>query len=135
MFIPKRTKFRKYQKGRSKAVEGNTSSIQFGRYAILSQGNTRLKSNIIEAVRRTMTRQLKRTGQVWIRVYPDYSVTAKALQARMGKGKGGVSYWACRVKAGQILYEIDGVHSSLAKQAAALADSKLPIKTTFIQID
>ena len=133
MFIPKRTKFRKYQKGTTKAVESNRSTLQFGRYAIQSLESTRLKSSTIEAVRRTITRQLKRTGQVWVRIFPDFSVTAKALQARMGKGKGGVSYWACRIKAGQILYEIDGVNLSLAKQAAALADSKLPIKTSFLQ--
>lgn len=135
MFIPKRTKFRKYQKGTTKAVEGNRTTLKFGRYAIQSLESTRLKSSTIEAVRRTITRQLKRTGQVWIRIFPDFSVTAKALQARMGKGKGGVSYWACRIKAGQILYEIDGVKLPLAKQAAILADSKLPIKTQFLQKD
>lgn len=135
MFIPKRTKFRKYQKGTIRAVQGNRTFLQFGRYAIQSLESTRLKSNTIEAVRRTITRQLKRTGQVWVRVFPDFTVSAKALQARMGKGKGGVSYWACRIKAGQILYEIDGVNPTLAKQAAVLADSKLPVKTHFLQRD
>jgi large subunit ribosomal protein L16 len=135
MYTPKRTKFRKYQKGDADRIESNISRLHFGKYAIRSLGKGRLRSNTIEAVRRVITRKLKRSGQVWIRLYPDLPVTAKPLEVRMGKGKGAVAYWACRIKAGQILYEIDGVSCVLAKQAALLADSKLPIKTAFSRAD
>ena len=136
MYAPKRTKFRKQQKGNTRnSVESNTSRLQFGRYGIRCLTSGRLKSRTIEAVRRVITRRLKRNGQVWIRVYPDQPVTAKPLEVRMGKGKGALSYWGCRVKAGQFLYEIDGVSCALAKQAQLLADSKLPIKTQFSKLD
>lgn len=145
MYAPKRTKYRKQQKGRSGGVESNNSQIWFGKYAIKSLDHTRLKSSTIEAVRRAITRKLKRSlvgdgmskrgGQLWIRTYPDLSVTSKPLEVRMGKGKGSLSYWASRIKVGQILYEIDGVSCALAKEAALLAASKLPLRTTFIKSD
>lgn len=135
MLSPKRTKYRKQQKGKLGNIRPNTTRLQFGKYGVKSLASGRIKAKTIEAVRRVITRKLKRGGQVWIRVYPDIAVTAKPLEVRMGKGKGAASYWICRVKAGQILYEIDGVSLSLAKQAALLAYYKLPIKTTFSVVD
>jgi large subunit ribosomal protein L16 len=129
MYPPKRTKYRKQQKGRAQLVESNQSKLSFGRYGIRALESGRLRLNTIEAVRRVITRKLKRSGQVWIRVYPDISVSAKPLEVRMGKGKGGPSYWICRIKAGQLLYEFDGASLTLAKQASLLAGSKLPFAT------
>jgi large subunit ribosomal protein L16 len=131
MYPPKRTKYRKQQKGRAHSVESNQSDVSFGKYAIRALESGRLRLNTIEAVRRVITRKLKRSGQVWIRVYPDINVTAKPLEVRMGKGKGAPSYWMCRIKAGQLLYEIDGVSRILAKQASLLAGSKLPFTVRF----
>ena len=131
MYPPKRTKFRKQQKGRAQSVESNQSNLSFGRYGIRASESGRLRLNTIEAVRRVITRKLKRSGQVWIRIYPDISVSAKPLEVRMGKGKGAPSYWVCRIKAGQLLYEIDGVSPILAKQASLLAASKLPFAICF----
>ena len=131
MYPPKRTKYRKQQKGRAQLVESNQSKLSFGRYGIRALESGRLRLNTIEAVRRVITRKLKRSGQVWIRVYPDISVSAKPLEVRMGKGKGGPSYWICRIKAGQLLYEFDGVSLTLAKQASLLAGSKLPFAIRF----
>jgi large subunit ribosomal protein L16 len=131
MYPPKRTKYRKQQKGRAQSVESNQSNLSFGKYGIRALESGRLCLNTIEAVRRVITRKLKRSGQVWIRIYPDISVSAKPLEVRMGKGKGAPSYWICRIKAGQLLYEIDGVSSILAKQAFLLAASKLPFAIRF----
>ena len=131
MYPPKRTKYRKQQKGRAQLVESNQSKLSFGRYGIRALESGRLRLNTIEAVRRVVTRKLKRSGQVWIRVYPDISVSAKPLEVRMGKGKGTPSYWICRIKAGQLLYEFDGVSLTLAKQASLLAGSKLPFAIRF----
>jgi large subunit ribosomal protein L16 len=131
MYPPKRTKYRKQQKGRAQSVESNQSDVSFGKYAIRALESGRLRLNTIEAVRRVITRKLKRSGQVWIRVYPDINVSAKPLEVRMGKGKGAPSYWVCRIKAGQLLYEIDGVSRILAKQASFLAASKLPFTVRF----
>ena len=131
MYPPKRTKYRKQQKGRAQLVESNQSKLSFGRYGIRALESGRLRLNTIEAVRRVITRKLKRSGQVWIRVYPDISVSAKPLEVRMGKGKGSPSYWICRIKAGQLLYEFDGVSLTLARQASLLASSKLPFAIRF----
>ena len=131
MYPPKKTKYRKQQKGRAQSIESNQSHLSFGRYGIRALESGRLRLNTIEAVRRVLSRKLKRSGQIWIRVYPDISVSAKPLEVRMGKGKGAPSYWVCRIKAGQLLYEIDGVPSILAKQACLLAASKLPLSVGF----
>lgn len=131
MLQPKHTKYRKHQKGRNRGIQSNQPNIKKGRFAIVSLSSTRLSANQIEAVRRVITRKLKRGGQVWVLAHPSLSVTEKPLEVRMGKGKGALSYWACRIKKGETLYEIDGVDLSKAKQAFLLADSKLPIKTTF----
>jgi large subunit ribosomal protein L16 len=118
-------------KRRAHLVESNQSNPSFGKFGIRALESGRLRLNTIEAVRRVITRKLKRSGQVWIRVYPDISVSAKPLEVRMGKGKGAPSYWICRIKAGQLLYEIDGVSPLIAKQASLLAASKLPFAIRF----
>src|SRR4051794_30198601 len=102
MLSPKRTKFRKYQKGRIGGIKPNTNQLQFGRYGIKTIEPGLIKAKTIEAVRRVMTRKFKRTGQIWIRIFPDHPVTAKPAEVRMGKGKGNLSYWASKVQSGQI---------------------------------
>ena len=137
MLQPRRSKYRKNQKSTlgtctsRGTIQTNQPQTALGRYKIISLSITRLRAATIEAVRRVITRKLKRTGQVNVNVHPSLSVTEKPLEVRMGKGKGSLSYWACRVKKGETLYEIDGVDLSRAKQAFILADSKLPIKTVF----
>ena len=137
MLSPKRTKFRKYQKGKSrqKGVESNLTELEFGRYGLKSVESGRIQAKTIEAVRRVMTRSFKRSGQIWIRIFPDIGITAKPAEVRMGKGKGSPSHWICRVKPGQILYEMDGITASLARRAADLAAQKLPVKTAFLSTE
>jgi large subunit ribosomal protein L16 len=132
MLSPKRTKFRKYQKGRRKGIRSNLKELEFGRYGVKSLESGRIEAKTIEAVRRVMTRTFKRSGQIWIRLFPDIGVTAKPAEVRMGKGKGAPSHWICRIQPGQILYEMDGVSYPLAQQAARLAAQKLPVKTAFL---
>ena len=132
MLHPKRTKFRKYQKGRVQGILSNTTMLQFGQYGIKALETGRIPAKNLEAVRRVLTRKFKRTGQIWIRVFPDIAISAKPAEVRMGKGKGSPSYWVCRIQKGQILFEMDGISSQLAKQAALLAYYKLPLKTKFI---
>lgn len=135
MLSPRRTKYRKYQRGGKKGVQSNMTELQFGQYGLKALQNGQIHAKTLEAVRRVMTRHFKRTGQIWIRVFPDIVVTAKSAQVRMGKGKGSPSHWICRIQPGQILYEINGVPFSLAKQAVDLAYHKLPIKTAFLSVD
>ena len=132
MLSPKRTKFRKYQKGSIGGIKSNITKLEFGKYGVKALQQGRISARTIEAVRRVMTRKFKRAGQIWIRLFPDISITEKPLEVRMGKGKGAPSFWVCRVQPGQILFEMDGISFTLAKQAAILADQKLPIKTKFI---
>lgn len=132
MLSPKRTKFRKYQKGTIGGIKSNITKLEFGKYGVKALQQGRISARTIEAVRRVMTRKFKRAGQIWIRLFPDISITEKPLEVRMGKGKGAPSFWVCRVQPGQILFEMDGISFTLAKQAAILADHKLPIKTKFI---
>lgn len=132
MLLPKRTKFRKYQKGRIKGIKPNTTGLRFGQYGIKALDIGRIPARTLEAVRRVMTRKFKRTGKIWIRIFPDIPVSAKPAEVRMGKGKGSPNYWVARVQRGQILFELDGISLELAKQAANLAYYKLPIKTKFI---
>jgi large subunit ribosomal protein L16 len=132
MLTPKRTKFRKNQKGSVRGIKPNTAILKFGKYGLKSLEAARIPARTIEAVRRVMTRKFKRSGQIWIRIFPDIPVTAKPAEVRMGKGKGATSYWVCRVKRGQILFEMDKISYQLAKQAAILAFHKLPVKTKFI---
>lgn len=132
MYNPKRLKFRKYQKGRTRGVKGNQIKLQFGKYGLKSLECGRISARTIEAARRVMTRKFKRVGQIWIRVFPDLPITNKPAEVRMGKGKGSVSYWVCSIQSGQILYEMDGIPLSLAKAGSQLALHKLPLKTEFL---
>jgi large subunit ribosomal protein L16 len=132
MLSPKRTKFRKFHRGRmrGKAVRGN--QISFGNYALQALEPTWITSRQIEAARRTITRYTKRGASLWIRIFPDKSVTARAAESRMGSGKGTVDYWVAVVKPGTILFEIASVPEETARAALRLAAYKLPIKTKFI---
>lgn len=132
MLSPKRTKFRKFHRGRmrGKAIRGN--QISFGNYALQALEPTWITSRQIEAARRTITRYTKRGASLWIRIFPDKSVTARAAESRMGSGKGTVDYWVAVIKPGTILFEIASVPEETARGALRLAASKLPIKTKFI---
>ena len=132
MLSPKRTKFRKYQKGTIGGIKSNTTKLEFGQYGVKALEQGRITARTIEAVRRVMTRKFKRSGQIWIRIFPDITVTEKLLEVRMGKGKGAPSFWICRIKPGQILFEMDGISLTLAKQAALLADHKLPLRSKLV---
>jgi large subunit ribosomal protein L16 len=131
MLQPKRTKFRKAHKGRHGAAKGGTD-LAFGQYGLKSQEPERVTARQIEAARRAITREMKRQGRVWIRVFPDVPVSKKPTEVRMGKGKGAVEFWAARVKPGRILFEIDGVPEDVAKEALRLGAMKLPITTRVI---
>ena len=133
MLQPKKTKFRKQQKGRMKGPVSRGANIAFGAYGIKALEQCWMTARQIEAARIAVTRYMKREGQVWIRVFPDKSVTARAAETRMGKGKGSPEFWACRVKPGRILFEIDGVSEQIAKEALYKASAKLPIKTKTIK--
>lgn len=135
MLQPKRTKFRKFQKGRVKGIKPNTTKLSFGRYGLKALETGRITARTLEAVRRVITRKFKRTGQIWIRIFPDISVSSKPAEVRMGKGKGSPSFWVCKVQKGQILFEMDGISFQLAQQASNLAYYKLPIKTKFVVIN
>lgn len=132
MLQPKRTKFRKQHKGRNNGVAVRGSSVSFGEYGLKSISRGRLTARQIEAARRSISRHVKRTGKMWIRVFPDKPITKKPLEVRMGKGKGSVEFWVAQVKPGTMLYEIQGVPEQLAREAFTLAAAKLPIKTTFV---
>ncbi len=133
MLQPKRTKFRKQQKGRNRGLALRGSKVSFGEYALKSIDRGRVTARQIEAARRAMTRHVKRGGKIWIRVFPDKPITKKPLEVRMGKGKGAVEYWVCQVKPGKVLYEMEGVTEELAREAFELAARKLPVRTTFVK--
>lgn len=130
---PKRSKFRKAHKGRIHGIAQRGASLAFGRFGLKAMGACRLTARQIEAARRAMTRNIKRQGRVWIRIFPDTPVTAKPAEVRQGKGKGNIEFYIARIKAGRILYEMDGVPEDLARASLALAASKLPVKTKFVQ--
>ena len=132
MLSPKRTKYRKYHRGRmrGKATRGN--EVTFGQYGLQALEPTWITSRQIEAARRTITRYTKRGASLWIRIFPDKTVTARAAESRMGSGKGAVDYWVATVKPGTIIFEIKGVPENVARQAMKLASYKLPIKTKFL---
>lgn len=132
MLQPKRTKFRKQQKGRNRGLAQRGSKVSFGEYGLKAVGRGRLTARQIEAARRAMTRHVKRGGKIWIRVFPDKPITEKPLEVRMGKGKGGVEYWVAQVQPGKVLYEMEGVTEEMAREAFSLAAAKLPIETTFV---
>ena len=132
MLSPKKTKFRKAHKGR---IQGNAKGgtvLNFGSYGMKALQPNRITARQIEAARRAITRHIKRQGRVWIRVFPDVPVSKKPTEVRMGKGKGTPEFWACRIKPGRVMFELDGVSESLAKEAFELASAKLPLKTRFI---
>lgn len=133
MLQPKRTKFRKVQKGRNTGLAHRGSSVSFGTIGLKSVERGRMTARQIEAARRTISRRIKRGGKIWIRVFPDKPITNKPLEVRMGKGKGPVEYWVCEIKPGKVLYEIEGVPEELAREAFTLAAAKLPFKTTIVK--
>ena len=132
MLQPKRTKFRKQQKGRMKGLSGRGNQLSNGTFGIKALDSKFITSRQIEAARIAATRYMKREGQLWIKIFPDKPITKKPLEVRMGKGKGAVEYWAAVVKPGRVLFEVGGVPLDVAKEALRLAAQKLPVKTKFI---
>jgi large subunit ribosomal protein L16 len=132
MLQPKRTKFRKQFKGRIHGKATSANTLDYGEYGLKALEPDRVTARQIEAARRAITRAMKRQGRVWIRVFPDIPVSKKPAEVRMGSGKGSPEFWACRVKPGRVLFEVDGVTSATAKEALGLAAAKLPIKTKFV---
>ncbi|HLG46488.1 MAG TPA: 50S ribosomal protein L16 [Reyranella sp.] len=132
MLQPKRTKYRKAFKGRISGAAKGGFNLDFGSFGLKAMEPDRLTARQIEAARRAITRHMKRAGRVWIRVFPDVPVSKKPAEVRMGSGKGAPEFWAARVKPGRVLFELDGVSATIAKEALALAAAKLPIKTRFV---
>lgn len=132
MLSPKKTKYRKAFKGRIHGSAKGGFSLNFGSYGLKAMEPERITARQIEACRRAITRQMKRQGRVWIRIFPDLPVSDKPAEVRMGKGKGAIEYWAARVHPGRIMFEIDGVPDDIARQALALGAAKLPIKTKVV---
>jgi large subunit ribosomal protein L16 len=132
MLQPKKTKFRKMQKGKMKGFAQRGHQLSFGSFGIKALEETWITARQIEAARIAVTRYMKRQGQVWIRIFPDKPVTSKPAEVRMGKGKGAPEYWAAVVRPGRVLFECDGVSKEVAQEALRLAAQKLPIKTKFI---
>ena len=133
MLQPKRTKFRKQQKGRNRGLAVRGSRVSFGDFGLKCIGRGRLTARQIESARRAINRHVKRGGRVWIRVFPDKPVSKKPLEVRMGKGKGNPEYWVALVQPGTMLYEIQGVDEELAREAFRLAGAKLPVATSFVK--
>jgi large subunit ribosomal protein L16 len=131
MLQPKRTKFRKQHTGRNRGLAQSGNRVSFGDFGLKAITRGRLTARQIEAARRAITRQVRRGGKLWIRVFPDKPVSKKPLEVRMGKGKGNVEYWVALVQPGKVLYEIEGVPEDLAREAFRLAAAKLPVQTTF----
>jgi large subunit ribosomal protein L16 len=132
MLQPARTKYRKAHKGRIHGLAKGGYTLNFGAYGLKAMEPCRMTARQIEAARRTITRELKRVGRVWIRIFPDVPVSKKPAEVRMGSGKGTPEFWVCRVKPGKILFEIDGVPKNVASDAFLLAAAKLPIKTRMV---
>src|SRR6185437_8378337 len=133
MMQPKKTKFRKAHKGRIHGTATSGATLSFGQFGLKAMAPERLTARQIEAARRALTRHMKRAGRVWIRVFPDVPVSKKPIEVRMGKGKGAPEWWIVRIAPGRIMFEIDGVPETLAREAFSLAAAKLPIKTRFVQ--
>ena len=132
MLAPKRTKFRKAHKGRIKGNAKGATTLNFGSYGLKALSPGRVTARQIEASRRAITRHMRRSGRVWIRVFPDVPVTQKPAEVRQGKGKGTVEYWAARVKPGRIMFEVEGVPREIATVALELAAAKLPVQTKVV---
>ena len=133
MLQPKRTKFRKQQKGRNRGLAQNGNRVSFGEFGLKATTRGFVTARQIEAARRAVTRHVKRGGKLWIRVFPDKPVTKKPVEVRMGKGKGNVEYWVAPVQPGRVLYEIQGVTETVAREAFRLAAAKLSVQTTFVK--
>jgi large subunit ribosomal protein L16 len=133
MMQPKRTKFRKAFKGRVHGLTKGGADLNFGAFGMKAMAPGRITARQIEAARRAITRHLKRVGRVWIRVFPDVPVSKKPAEVRMGKGKGSVELWVCRIKPGRVMFEIDGVPEVLAAEAIARGAAKLPLDTKFVR--
>ncbi len=133
MLMPKRTKYRKQQRGRMKGSESRGTTIQHGEYGLKSMEPCWVNSRQIEAARRAMTRSIKRGGKVWIKIFPDKIITAKPAETRMGKGKGNPEYWVAVVKPGRIMFELAGVERDVAVRALELAAQKLPNKVKIVE--
>jgi large subunit ribosomal protein L16 len=132
MLSPKRSKYRKAHKGRVHGLAKGGTTLNFGAYGLKASDPGRITARQIEAARRAITRYIRRSGRVWIRIFPDVPVSTKPAEVRMGSGKGSPEYWVCRVKPGRIMFELDGVPSETAREAFALAAAKLPVATRFI---
>ncbi|EXI66802.1 MAG: 50S ribosomal protein L16 [Accumulibacter sp.] len=132
MLQPARRKYRKEQKGRNTGLALRGAKVSFGEYGLKSIGRGRLTARQIEAARRAMTRHIKRGGRIWIRIFPDKPISKKPAEVRMGSGKGSPEYYVAEIKPGKVLYEMDGVSESLAREAFSLAAAKLPIPTVFV---
>jgi large subunit ribosomal protein L16 len=133
MLAPKRLKFRKQFKGRNRGLAKGGTEVSFGDYGLQAIESGRMTARQIEAARIAMTRHVKRGGKVWIRIFPDKPVTSKPAEVRMGKGKGAPDHWVCVIKPGRVLYEMEGVEESVAREALRLAMHKLPFKTRFLK--
>ena len=133
MLVPKKTKYRKQHKGRIHGVAKGGATLAFGAFGMKALEPDRLTARQIEAARRAISRHMKRQGKVWIRIFPDVPVSKKPLEVRMGSGKGSPEFWAARVRPGRIMFELDGVSETIAREALELAAAKLPIKTKFIK--
>jgi large subunit ribosomal protein L16 len=132
MLQPKKTKWRKAHKGRIHGEAKGGTQLNFGSYGLKALEPERVTARQIEAARRALTRQMKRQGRVWIRIFPDVPVSRKPAEVRMGSGKGSPEFWICRVKPGRIMFELDGVSAEVAREALALAAAKLPIRTKVV---
>ena len=132
MLAPKRTKFRKQQKGRLHGLASSGTTLNFGAYGLKAVTPGRVTARQIEAARRAMTRHMRRAGRVWIRIFPDVPVSTKPAEVRMGKGKGTPEYWMVRIKPGRVMFELDGVSPEVAEEAFRLAAAKLPVQTRIV---
>lgn len=132
MLLPKKTKYRKQQKGHLRGIATRGVNIDFGSFGLKAEASAPITSRQIEAARRAMTRHVKRGGKIWIRIFPDIPITNKPAEVRMGGGKGSVDHYAAKVRTGRMLFEMDGVTEELAREAMRLAAHKLPIKTRFV---
>jgi large subunit ribosomal protein L16 len=133
MLQPKRTKFRKQQKGRNRGLAQVGNRVSFGEYGLKATSRGFVTARQIEAARRAITRYVKRAGKLWIRIYPDKPISKKPVEVRMGKGKGNVEFWVAPIQPGRVMYEIQGVSEEAAREAFRLAAAKLAVKTTFVK--
>lgn len=132
MLQPKRTKYRKQQKGRNDGLSWSANQVSFGEYGLRATQTGQLTARQIEAARRAVSRYVKRGGKMWIRVFPDKPITEKPIEVRMGSGKGGVEYWVAQIQPGRMIYEIEGIDEATAREAFRLAAAKLSVTTQFV---